>query len=121
MRMLSIVDGPEGVSRFEEREIEMSLTEFAPPAPAMPVSAVEPCRGLLHLVLPAGWTGARHPAPRRQVGYVLSGRIRVETGDGDMREAGPGAILGMMDVAGAGHVTSVLGDEDVAMAIVQLE
>ena len=46
-------------------------------------------------------------------------RVRVETGDGEAREFGPGAIWSMEDTAGGGHRTTVLGDEDVHMAIVQ--
>ncbi|GGC17692.1 hypothetical protein GCM10011363_37810 [Marivita lacus] len=37
-----------------------------------------------------------------------------------MREFGAGAIWRMEDVAGSGHTTTVLGDEDVRLAIVQL-
>lgn len=37
-----------------------------------------------------------------------------------MREFGAGAIWRMEDVAGSGHTTTVIGDEDVRLAIVQL-
>tara|TARA_Y100000815_G_C12957415_1_gene355315 strand:- start:50 stop:412 length:363 start_codon:yes stop_codon:yes gene_type:complete len=119
MEMTCTVEDAEGRSRFETRAISLSEGAFAPPAPAMPISATLPVSGLLHLVLPAGWTGARHPTPRRQMGYLLKGRVRVETGDGEAREFGPGAIWSMEDTAGGGHRTTVLGDEDVHMAIVQ--
>lgn len=121
MRMLVTTEGADGVSRFAEEAIALASGDFAPPAPPMPISAAEPCRALLHLVLPAGWTGPQHPAPRRQIGYLLRGRVRIETGDGDVREVAAPAIWRMEDVRGQGHRTSVLGDEDVQMAIVQIE
>ncbi|MDF2231075.1 cupin domain-containing protein [Albimonas sp. CAU 1670] len=119
MDMICTTEDADGVSRFEERAIALTPGDFAPPAPSMPISASEPVSALLHLVLPAGWTGARHPTPRRQMGYLLKGRVRVETGDGESREFGAGAIWRMEDTAGSGHRTTVLGDEDVHMAIVQ--
>jgi quercetin dioxygenase-like cupin family protein len=78
------------------------------------------CRTCLFLTLPAGWGGAQHPSPREQIGICLSGRVRVEAGDGGIREFGAGAIWWMADTRGAGHTTTVLGDEDVRMCIVQL-
>jgi hypothetical protein len=44
----------------------------------------------------------------------------VEAGDGEVREFGAGAIWRMEDVSGSGHTTTVLGEEDVRLAIVQL-
>lgn len=90
------------------------------PEKDMPISAIEDATGLLYLILPAGWGGAQHPSPRRQVAFCLSGRLRVEAGDGEVREFGAGAIWRMEDVAGAGHTTTVLGDDDVRLAIAQL-
>lgn len=120
MRVLHLTEGADGVSHFTDLDVALTSGAFAPPAPAMPVSAPEPCAALLYLVLPAGWGGGKHPSPRRQVAFCLSGRLRVEAGDGDVREFGAGAIWRMEDVAGSGHTTTVLGDEDVRLAIVQL-
>jgi len=54
------------------------------------------------------------------VAFCLSGRLRVEAGDGAVREFGAGAIWRMEDVSGSGHTTTVLGEADVRLAIVQL-
>ncbi len=120
MEYLHLTEDADGISHFAVRPISMSMADFAPPAPAMWMSETEPCSGVLHLVLPAGWGGAQHPSPRRQIAYCLSGRLRVEAGDGEVREFGAGAIWRMEDVTGEGHTTTVLGDEDVRLAIVQL-
>lgn len=120
MLVLHLTEDAAGISHFVDLDVPLDTGAFAPPAPAMPISATEKATGLLYLILPAGWGGAQHPSPRRQVAFCLSGRLRVEAGDGEVREFGAGAIWRMEDVAGAGHTTTVLGDDDVRLAIVQL-
>ncbi len=120
MPVLRLTEDPAGISHFIDAPVPLDTGAFAPPAPPMPISATEPATGLLYLVLPAGWGGAQHPSPRRQVAFCLSGRLRVQAGDGAVREFGVGAIWRMEDVAGTGHTTTVLGEEDVRLAIVQL-
>jgi hypothetical protein len=120
MPVLHLTEDSEGVSHFADAQVPLDTAAFAPPAPAMPISAIEAATGLLYLILPAGWGGAKHRSPCRQVAFCLSGRLRVEAGDGAVREFGAGAIWRMEDVSGSGHTTTVLGDEDVRLAIVQL-
>ncbi len=120
MLVLHLTEDAAGISHFVDLDVPLDTGAFAPPAPAMPISATEKATGLLYLILPAGWGGAQHPSPRRQVAFCLSGRLRVEAGDGEVREFGAGAIWRMEDVAGAGHTTTVLEDDDVRLAIVQL-
>jgi quercetin dioxygenase-like cupin family protein len=120
MQFLHLTEDAEGVSHFSDLAVPLHTLAFAPPAPAMPVSATEAATGLLFLILPAGWGGAKHASPRRQVAFCLSGRLRVQAGDGEVREFGAGAIWRMEDVSGSGHTTTVLGDEDVRLAIVQV-
>lgn len=120
MPILLLTENTAGVSHFTDDFAPLDPGVFAPPAPSMPISDVEAATGLLYLVLPAGWGGAQHPSPRRQVAFCLSGRLRVQAGDGETREFGAGAIWRMEDINGTGHRTTVLGDEDVRLAIVQL-
>lgn len=120
MPVLHLSEDDAGLSHFSDVAIPLDPNAFAPPAPPMPISGVEPATGLLYLILPAGWGGAQHPSPRRQVAFCLSGRLRVEAGTGEVREFGAGAVWRMEDVAGTGHTTTVIGDEEVRLAIVQL-
>ncbi|MFK7793486.1 MAG: hypothetical protein AB8B88_12550 [Devosiaceae bacterium] len=120
MPMVRLLEDEHGVSYFQNDEVPLSSGDFAPPAPTMPISQPEPSSALLHLVLPAGWGGPKHPSPCKQMGYLLTGRVRVEAGNGQTREFGPGAIWRMEDTSGSGHTTTVLGEDDVRMAIVQL-
>ncbi len=121
MQFLHLIEDDTGTSYFVDRDIPLAAADFAPPAPLMPISSTEPASGLLFLVLPAGWDGAKHRSPRRQVAFCLAGRLRVEAGDGEIREIGQGGIWRMEDVTGTGHTTTVLGTEDVHLAIVQLD
>lgn len=121
MKYAHLFDEGGGVSRFEDGEIAFAVQDFAPPAPPMQVSEGEAAIRLVYLILPAGWGGAQHPTPKKQVLLCLSGRLAVEAGDGSRREIGPGDVWRMEDTTGPGHVTTVIGDEDARVAIVQLE
>ncbi len=120
MRCLRLSEDAGGVSRFEDFTIGLTMQDFAPPAPSLWLSGAEPADRLVYLTLPAGWGSPQHPSPRRQVALCLAGRLRVEAGSGEVREIGPGGIWRMEDTRGAGHTTTVLGDEPVQLAIVQL-
>ncbi|MBK0399604.1 cupin domain-containing protein [Limibaculum sp. M0105] len=110
-----------GVSHFEDHSVELELQDFAPPAQALFLSAPWTAKRLLFLTLPAGWVGKRHPSPKRQVAFCLSGSISVEAGDGERREIGPGGIWLMEDVAGTGHSTRVTSPGECRLAVVQLD
>lgn len=49
-----------------------------------------------------------HGAPNRQLVVVLTGRLEVETSDGQIRRWGPGNMFMADDTAGQGHKTRVL-------------
>lgn len=67
-------------------------------------------------ILEPGWSWAEHikpmragldSCPLRHREYVVAGRVRYETVDGDSFEAGPGTYLDIRP----GHVASVVGNE----------
>lgn len=121
MRFLHLTEDAAGVSHFADGEIALQSGDFAPPAPRVMASAIEACARFLYLLLPPGWDGPQHRAPHRQVAFCLAGRLRVVAGDGESREIGPGSIWRIEDTTGSGHTTTVVGDRDVELAIVQLE
>jgi hypothetical protein len=61
-----------------------------------------------------------HNAPQRQFIVQLSGNCEVETSDGDTRRLGPGSVLLVEDVDGAGHITRRVGDADRLTLIIPL-
>lgn len=114
-KSLHLAEGAGGISPFTDGEIILVTGDFAPPAP-------EACTQVVHFVLPAVWTGAQHPSPRRQIGKCLTGRALIKAGwGGEQREIKVGDIWRLKDTGGAGHGTSVLEDTGVCMAIVKLE
>lgn len=121
MHYLHLTEDSGGISHFSDESVTLHTGDFAPPAPPMQMSEAEDCARVLFLTLPVGWSGARHRSPRRQVAFLLSGRLRVEAGDGEVREIGPGGIWRMEDIRGDGHVSAVVGEAPVRLAIVQLE
>ena len=79
----------------------------------------KPARAPGGRITPMGRRSASLPTPS---GRLLPVRpaFGSDAGDGEMREFGAGAIWRMEDVSGSGHTTTVIGDEDVRLAIVQL-
>ena len=121
MEYLFLTEDAGGVSHFEDKAYRLSLADFAPPAPAMFLSEPVEAARCVFLTLPAGWGGAKHPSPRRQIAFCLSGELEVEAGDGEVRRIKPGGIWHMEDVSGSGHTSQVVGPENVNLAIVQLD
>jgi hypothetical protein len=110
----------EGESHLEDRELELSSMDYAPPAPAMWASAFAGATGYHFLSAPVGWVGDWHPVPRRQLFLILRGAIGAEVGDGTRRSFRPGDVVLLEDTRGRGHRSWVVGDEDVLMAVVVL-
>jgi hypothetical protein len=115
-----LVPDADGSSHFEPFAIPLALRTFAPPArpfSVSPLAAATEC-GFLHL--PAGWFGEMHPSPIRMWIFVLSGEMLFEAGNGDQRRIGAGDALLLEDTTGRGHVSRVLGEGQVVLAVVRL-
>ncbi|GGE51163.1 cupin domain-containing protein [Actibacterium pelagium] len=121
MEYLYLTEDADGVSYFKDKAFQLSLADFAPPAPAIYLSDPIKAERFVLVTLPAGWGGAKHPSPRRQIAFCLSGSLEVKAGDGDVRQITSGGIWHMEDVNGSGHTTHVVGSENVNLAIVQLD
>ena len=61
-----------------------------------------------------------HPSPLRMWIFVLQGWLQVEAANGDVRDIRAGNALLLEDTVGCGHVSRVVGDEDVVLAAVRL-
>ena len=59
---------------------------------------------------PAGWHGDWHPAPRRQLMFMLVGELEVRVSDGQVRRLSAGDVFLVEDTVGKGHVSTVVGD-----------
>jgi mannose-6-phosphate isomerase-like protein (cupin superfamily) len=111
---------PSGETHFEDVKIALEAVEFAPPAPQVDPSAFRPAARYAFCSFPAGWFGDWHPTPRRQVFFLLSGEMEVEVSEGEVRHLEPGCIVLVEDTGGKGHLSRVVGAEDVLSAVLQL-
>lgn len=111
MRFARIYGDAEGISHFDDIDVEMTPADYAPPAPAFDLSAPFPAERAVLFEFPSGWYGDWHPSPHRQLYINLGGQLEVEVADGEVRQLGPGDIVLVEDLTGSGHVTRAIGDE----------
>jgi hypothetical protein len=116
-----IFNDESGESHFGRVDVELSSTNYAPPAPPLDVSTPDSAERVLFFRAVAGWTGDFHPTPRRQIYFGLSGSIEVTASDGEMRVFPPGSVVLLEDTRGRGHHTKVVGDPEWCGAFVHLE
>lgn len=117
---LRIYSDESGRSRFETLTIDLSSTNYAPPAPPLNTSASEPASASLFLELPVGWFGDWHPTPVRQWLAILSGTCEIEVEDGTVAIQKQGDLVMLDDRVGKGHRTRVIGDTPVRIAAVHI-
>jgi len=110
-----------GDSHFEDMEEELSLVEFAPPAPPVFVSDAREVKRFLFLRIPKGWAGDWHPVPKCQYFILLSGTIEIRVSDGEVRTFPSGSVIFGEDASGKGHKTRVIGPDDAQVTIFQLD
>src|SRR5713101_9041990 len=108
-----------GESHFEDIEITLTLTDYAPPAPPLSLSAFLPASQVRFMNAPEGWASDWHPSSARNLFFVISGEWEVTASDGETRRFPVGSVLLVDDTHGKGHSSRVLGNTDSLAAIVQ--
>ena len=109
MRYLRIYAEDGGASRFEDVELEGTITHIVNGVPPLLVSGPYRCSEITFVEQrgdASNWE--THVAPRRQWLIVISGRAVVTTSDGERREVGPGDVVLAEDTGGRGHLTMPL-------------
>ena len=99
-----------GESHFEDVEIELTLTEYAPPAPPLELSSTTPAEQFGFMNAAAGWASDWHPTSARNIFFVLSGEWEVTASDGETRRFSTGSVLLVEDTMGKGHSSRVITD-----------
>ena len=109
-----------GDSHFEESEVPLTPTDFAPPAGPLNIAQFLPATQTLWVGADEGWAGeAFHPSPRRQIFCVTQGEYEVTTTDGTIRTFPVGSVLLLEDTTGKGHSTRVTSqDNGLILAVV---
>jgi hypothetical protein len=109
-----------GESHMDSEELCIKSSAFAPPAPPLGVSTMEPAAGWRFLHLPSGWVGDWHPSPERMWIFCLKGDMEFQTSDGTVLRVEPGSSMLLEDTTGRGHRSRVIGDRDALLVAVQL-
>ena len=109
-----------GESHMDPEELGIKPSAFAPPAPPLGVSTMEPAAGWRFLHLPSGWVGDWHPSPKRMWIFCLKGDMEFQTSDGTVLRVEPGSSMLLEDTVGKGHRSRVIGDRDALLVAVQL-
>lgn len=110
----------EGASHFADEVLPFALVDFAPPAPPISVTGFMDAESVGLISSPSDWYGDWHPAPRRQLMFMLAGELEVRVSDGEVRRFGPGATILVEDITGQGHTSKVVSEDRVFMTTVAL-
>jgi hypothetical protein len=103
MKLVHLYSGDDGKSHFVDRAVAMT------PSTLGSTSGVLPAGGVFVRDTAGGpQTADFHPAPRRQLVFLIYGRVEYECGDGSTRELAPGDVLFADDLTGQGHRARVL-------------
>ncbi|MGO4307434.1 cupin domain-containing protein [Cupriavidus sp. RAF12] len=110
----------DGESHLAALTVDTTTRDFAPPARPFDVSAFSTAtrQGFLHL--PADWSGDLHPSPIRMWIFLLTGEMEFTASDGNRCFLRPGSALLLEDTHGKGHVSRVIGQQAVSMAVVEV-
>jgi hypothetical protein len=103
MRVFRIFTKDSGESAVEVREVPMT-------GDARPMSEAFACKNLFFRETPAGHVQDYHTAPRRQLIFLTSGLLELETSEGLRTICRPGDLLFAEDQEGKGHITRSLRD-----------
>ena len=108
MQVTRFSPGEDGESQFSAVEVSYPYQRDLAGGGAIRSSPVFASGHVQFANLPDGLDQPPHPAPRRQLVVVLSGRVEVGTPDGQTREFGPGGVFLADDVRSPGHTTRTL-------------
>ena len=97
-------------SHFEDLEIDLASTDYAPPAPPLDLASFTPATQFGFMRAPAGWSSDWHPSATRNIFFVLSGEWDVTASDGETRRFAAGSVLLVEDTSGTGHASRVLSE-----------
>ena len=122
MKLLRIYTDTAGQSHCDEIDWSLTETELFPPSPAGYLVGEGLAAKEVRLVrTPAGYRDEWHTVPDRVLAVLLSGRLRVETGNGDSHILEAGQSFLFQDNQGRGHRMAELEGQAYDLALVMLQ
>jgi hypothetical protein len=112
--------GSDGVSRFEDVEVDLALVEYLPGEPMLGLAQSRAAATIVFAYLPARQPAGRHASPRAQFTITLAGEIEVIAWDGEFRRLGPGGVYLSGDTSGDGHESRAVAPDGCVLAIIPL-
>ena len=109
-----------GESHFDDVEVELCETPFAPSSPPLWLSELGAAVRAAFLGGPAGWQGEWHQSTGRNLFVVIKGEWEVEVSDGEKRMFSPTDVLLLEDTSGKGHNSRVTSSDDSLALFVEL-
>jgi quercetin dioxygenase-like cupin family protein len=103
MRLLRIFTRPNGDSAIELRQVPMSAGE-------RPMSPTFQGGAMFFRETAEGHVQSYHNAPRRQLIFLTSGILELESSEGKRYICRPGDLIFAEDTTGKGHITRSLRD-----------
>ena len=103
MKLVHLYSGPDGQSHFVDRTVAMTTSTLGSTSDVLPAGGV-----FVRDTAGGPLTADFHPAPRRQLVFLIYGKVGYECGDGSKRELGAGDVLFADDLTGQGHRARVL-------------
>ena len=120
MKYIKIFTDEGGDTHFEDVEIDVKSVVAVPSTPPINLSTYFQASRYAFCIFPSGWCGDWHPAPQKQILFQLSGECEIQVSDGEVRRFNAGGVLLVEDTWGKGHLSRVLGSEDMVAVVVQL-
>ena len=109
MKIVRVAAAPDGGSQFVEFDLAIDNASTDAWGHTARRSAVLPAQSTMVTEMPEGLFQDWHPASRRQLLFVLSGTLEVETSDGRKHRCSSGEAFLADDVGSRGHRTRTIG------------
>ena len=120
MEYIRVFSDDAGESHLETATMTVQPEQFAPPAPPLDVSGMRRAAGWTLLRFAPDWSGGWHCTPCRQWMFVMTGEATVRTSDGGQCDLRAGSICLLEDTRGKGHLTTIIGGDEVLIVAVHI-
>jgi len=109
MKITRFAAGPDGGSKFIEVDLAIENASTDAWGNTSRRSATLPAQSAMVTEMPEGLYQDWHPASRRQLLFVLSGTLEIETSDGTKHRCSSGEVFLADDVGTSGHRSRTIG------------